>query len=213
MGWGVWLSILVIAISAGFAIAGKFQKSRFTHYAFKPLTMILIISLAWERTAVSPSAYAYLVVAGLCFGLAGDVFLMLPGNRIKPGLLAFLVGHVLYAIAFAQGTQVFSVPGLIIVLAYGSVFYLFLFKGLNRMRWPVLIYVITITMMGWLAFSRYLSLDDRASLLALVGAALFIFSDSTNAIKRFRKPFRAAELIVLAPYFAAQLLLALSIGG
>jgi uncharacterized membrane protein YhhN len=81
------------------------------------------------------------------------------------------------------------------------------------MRWPVLIYVITITMMGWLAFSRYLSLDDRASLLALVGAALFIFSDSTNAIKRFRKPFRAAELIVLAPYFAAQLLLALSIGG
>jgi predicted membrane channel-forming protein YqfA (hemolysin III family) len=42
-----WLAVLVICISAAFAISGKYQKSKFIHYAFKPLTMIMIISLAW----------------------------------------------------------------------------------------------------------------------------------------------------------------------
>jgi uncharacterized membrane protein YhhN len=83
MGLSLWLSILVIAVSAAFATAGAYQRSRFTHYAFKPLTMVLVISLAWERANASSTAYGYLILAGLCFGLMGDVLLMLRRGRLR----------------------------------------------------------------------------------------------------------------------------------
>ncbi len=66
--------------------------------------------------------------------------------------------------------------------------------------------------MAWLGVGRHLTLDQSEELARLSPAALlFLFSDSINALKRFRKPFRAAEVLTLAPYFAAQLLIALSI--
>ena len=35
------------------------------------------------------------------FCLAGDVFLMLPGDRFVPGLASFLVGQLLFAVGFS----------------------------------------------------------------------------------------------------------------
>ncbi len=211
MGLSLWLSVVVIAISAAFAIAGAYQRSRFTHYAFKPLTMFLIISLAWERATGWSGVYGFLVLAGLCCGLLGDVLLMLPGNRLRPGLTAFLAGHLLYIVAFAWGTRVFSFPMLGALAAWGAAVFLVLRPGLGRMRWPVIAYVAVTVVMAWLAVCRHLTLRDGKSLLVLVGGLLFLFSDSVNGVKRFRRPFRAAEALVLAPYFAAQLLFALSI--
>jgi uncharacterized membrane protein YhhN len=201
----------VIAVSAGFATAGAYKKSRFTHYAFKPLTMVLIISLAWERAIGSSQAYGYLIITGLCFGLMGDVLLMLPRNRLRQGMVAFAAGHVLYIIAFAWGTKTFPLPVLAGLLGYGAAVFLFLSPLLGRMRWPVLVYIGVICLMAWLAVSRHLTLLDQKSLLPLIGGFLFLISDSVNAVKRFRKPFQLAEVLVLAPYFAAQLLFALSI--
>jgi uncharacterized membrane protein YhhN len=211
MGVSLWLSILVIAISAAFATAGAYRRSRFTHYAFKPLTMILIISLAWERTNGSAHPYGYLILAGLCFGLMGDVFLMLPRNRLRQGILAFAAGHGLYIAAFALGTRTFSMPLLAGLLVYGAAVFLFLSPRLGRLRWPVLAYIVIVCLMAWLAVGRHLILHDEKSLYPFLGGLLFLFSDSVNAVKRFRTPFRLAEVLVLIPYFAAQLLFALSI--
>jgi uncharacterized membrane protein YhhN len=211
MGLSLWLSILVIAVSAAFATAGAYQRSRFTHYAFKPLTMVLVISLAWERANASSTAYGYLILAGLCFGLMGDVLLMLRRGRLRQGMAAFAVGHILYLLAFARGARSLSWPVLAGLLAYGAAVFLFLSPRLGPLRWPVLAYVTIITLMVWLAASRYLGLRDEKSALALAGGLLFLFSDSVNAVKRFRRTFRLAEVLVLLPYFTAQLVLALSI--
>jgi uncharacterized membrane protein YhhN len=45
----------------------------------------------------------------------------------------------------------------------------------------------------------------------MIGAILFLVSDSVLAINRFAKPFRAAEALLLTTYFAAQTLIALSL--
>jgi uncharacterized membrane protein YhhN len=45
----------------------------------------------------------------------------------------------------------------------------------------------------------------------MIGALLFLFSDSANAVNRFKKPFWLAQILILGTYFAAQLLFALSI--
>jgi len=69
--------------------------------------------------------------------------------------------------------------------------------------------------MAWRAAVRAQSpaLSDASALTALAGACLFLASDSMLAVDRFRLPFRAAEPIVFATYWAAQLLIALSVRG
>jgi uncharacterized membrane protein YhhN len=206
----LWLAVVVISISAAFAVWGKSRRRHFIHYAFKPLTMVLIISLAWERVTGWPSVYGYFILSGLCVSLLGDIFLMLPSRFFRSGLLAFMAAQGLYIIAFSRDLQTFSFASLAVIGAYAAGVYLFLFKSLGRFRWPVLAYVLAISAMAWLAFNRHLSLLEVRSLLALVGAGLFLFSDTLNAVNRFKKPFRLAEVLILGPYFAAQLLFALS---
>ena len=53
-------------------------------YVFKPFTMLLILALAVQPSASTPTSYRVFVVAGLAFSLAGDVFLMLPRDRFRP---------------------------------------------------------------------------------------------------------------------------------
>jgi len=206
-----WLGVILVSLSAGFAISGKYQKSKFIHYAFKPLTMIMIISLAFDRMTAQPTVYGYFIFSGLCVSLVGDVFLMLPTRYFKPGLLAFLAAQVLYILAFTRDLRALPLSPLLVILACALLIYLFLYRGLGRYKWPVLFYVLAISAMAWLAVSRYLGMPGRSALLAMVGALLFFFSDSVNAVNRFRKAFEAAQFLILGTYFAAQLVFALSI--
>jgi uncharacterized membrane protein YhhN len=206
-----WLAVTLILISAAFAISGKYQRSKFIHYAFKPLTMIMIISLAWERTVGEPSAYGYLILGGLCLSLSGDVFLMLPARHFRAGLMAFLAAQVLYMAAFSRDLRTLSFIWLWVILVYAALVFLILYRGLGKYRWPVLVYVLAISAMAWLALNRHLGLREPGSLLSAIGAFLFLASDSFNAVNRFRKPFGAAQVIILGTYFAAQLLFALSV--
>jgi len=45
-----------------------------------------------------------------------------------------------------------------------------------------------------------------------MGAVLFIVSDSVLAWNRFRKKFQNAQTVILSTYYAAQWLIALSVG-
>jgi uncharacterized membrane protein YhhN len=207
----VWLAVGLISVSAAFAISGKYQRSKFLHYAFKPLTMVMIISLAWERKVGEPSLYSYLILAGLCVSLFGDIFLMLPQRYFRPGLMAFLAAQFLYISAFSRNLGALSFTPLWIILTYATLVFLFLYRSLGKYRWPVLGYMLAISAMAWLALNRHFSRLDLSGLLAAVGALLFLVSDSVNAVNRFKKPFVAAQLIILSTYFAAQLLFALSI--
>jgi uncharacterized membrane protein YhhN len=206
------LSLIVIGTSAVFAIYGKYKKQKFIHYAFKPLTMIMIISLAWERMTAFSSVYSYLILSGLCLSLLGDILIMLPGNRfIRPGLLSFLAGYLLYIVAFSRNIQIASFLPLVAIAALGVVVYLYLYGRLDKMRIPVLVYVLVLSILSWLAINRYLSLQDQKSLLALMGGLLLLFSESVWGINKFRKQFWLAEILILGTYFPAQLLFALSI--
>lgn len=173
--------------------------------------MGLIISLAAIRSSPMHSAYKYLVLSSLLISLLGDFFLMLPKGKIIQGMSAFLVAHILYILAFTQNVKNYYFLILVLVFIYASVIYFSLYKKLNKLRPPVLIYVVAISIMGWLAVNRYLNFHDTKSLLVLVGGLLFLLSDSVWAINKFRKQFWSAEIIILGTYFSAQFFLALSI--
>ena len=201
---------LAVLASAATCIAGALSERASLVYVFKPLTMLLILAIAVQPSVSTPPSYRALVVAGLTFSLAGDVFLMLPRERFTAGLASFLVAHLLYLAAFAtKGPIAALLPWAIFAIP----FYGLLHPKLVRMRWPVAVYVTAIVAMAWQATTRWLALDQYGALLALLGAGLFVFSDAALAWNRFRHAFAKSPAVVLSAYFVGQCLIALSVGA
>src|SRR5215213_574528 len=203
------LSILALA-SAILAVLSAYQKRRLTHYVCKPLAVVLIILIALQSKHLTSPFYKQAIIAGLIFSLAGDIFLMLP-DRFIPGLGSCLCAHVFYIAACTyEGGGALSFWTLIPFLIYGGLMLRVLWRRLGKMKPAVLVYVAAILAMGWTAAGRRLLTVQEGSLLAFLGAILFIASDSALALDKFRKPFRSAQLLILTTYFASQWLIALS---
>lgn len=203
------LTILAL-VSAALHIRAEYGAgARLQVYVFKTLTVLFIIAIALQST---PSTYRHLIVAGLLFSLAGDIFLMLPRDRFIAGLVSFLVAHIFYIIAFtidgARGRT--SFPAAAALLLYGGIMLRLLFPLLGRMKVPVLVYVLVILLMVWQAANRWLGAETSTALPALAGASLFAVSDSVLALNRFRRRFPSAQFLILTTYYAAQWLIALS---
>ena len=210
---------LTLAAGAGLAAgltiqatyAGPAGRSRL--YLFKPLTTGLIIATAVASLPGPGDRYSIAILAGLVCSLAGDIFLMLPGERFLPGLASFLLAHLAYLAAFTRGLAPLGLGLAALPLAgAGLLVLVYLWPGLDvRLRLPVTIYVAAIVTMAAAALARWTWLNTTPALLGALGALLFVISDAVLAVDRFRRPFRAAQGVLLSTYFAAQVLIALSV--
>jgi uncharacterized membrane protein YhhN len=205
------LSVLAFT-SATLLLRAEYAGARRQVYLFKPLTTGLIVALALAAPPSVSSFYQSAVLLGLLFSLAGDIFLMLPTDRFVAGLTSFLVAHLCYIAAF-HSVAGFSVSAVALVpfVLYGAVLLWVLWPHLGRLRGPVLLYAAALLVMGWQAAEMYLTGTTDGTLVALVGAGLFVVSDSVLAINRFVRPFHTAQAAVLSTYFAAQWMIALSV--
>lgn len=201
---------ILAALSATLHIRAEYTGARGQVYLFKPLTVLFIIAIALRSES---SLYRWLILAGLLFSLAGDIFLMLPRDRFLQGLASFLIAHLFYIAAFTQDGALghLSFITAIILLVYGATMLRLLFPSLGKMKAPVMLYMLVILLMVWQASNRFLYEWTGDSLLAFTGACLFAASDSVLAWNRFRRPFPSAQLLILSSYFAAQWLIALSV--
>ncbi len=208
----VWLTLMAI-VSAIFHLRAEYLGPDWQIYVFKPLTMVIILLIAVRVEKPISSLYKRWITAALGLSLIGDVLLMLPADLFLPGLVVFLLAQVVYVAAFwldsphERGPKGAPIP----YVFYGVIVFSLLLPGLNGMQIPVLFYVVVICLMGWLAFRRWWMLRNAAALLAAVGAACFIFSDTALAVNRFLQSFEAAPALVLISYYAAQWLLARSV--
>ena len=207
-----YILILLVMISAAIHIRAEYRGPQQHIYIFKPLTMAFILLIAILGQAAAPF-YKYMIITGLVFSLAGDVFLMLPSDRFVPGLVAFLIAHLFYSAAFASEISALIWWPLIPLVIFGIIIFLILAPALGKLKVPVLIYVVVILIMAWLAWERLIQSGQSGALLASIGAILFIISDTILALDRFRGTFKPARASNLTTYFAAQLLIAGSIGA
>jgi uncharacterized membrane protein YhhN len=210
------LFLAAVAISACLALVAAARDDRPGFILFKPLTtLIILLGAAW---LIQPGGQPYrsLIVLGIAFCLAGDILLTLP-SRFLSGLAAFLLAHVSYIAAFSVGNPLSArqLAWLPPFLALGAALTAFVWKGLGRLRLPVLVYAATISVMAWRAATRgeVVAVPRGSYLLALTGACLFFASDAVLAVRRFRRPFPGAHSLELAAYWLAQLLIALSVRG
>lgn len=185
----------------------------------KTLASLAFVCLGLLGAARAGGAYAWLTWIGLILGAAGDVLLQFmdcrPKDRepfFRAGLGAFLIGHVFYIVAFALLGRVTGWAVLLAAVLFAALF-LLQFPArmdLKGQKVPVYAYAAVISVMTAFAVLSF-GAGARGALVGL-GGILFLVSDAILALICF-SPIREKALPTwnLITYYAAQILLALSI--
>ncbi|MBW6493465.1 MAG: lysoplasmalogenase [Burkholderiaceae bacterium] len=201
----------IVASCAALTIAGGFYDWALLVWIFKPLATATIALAAWRRGLLL-SRYSRFIVAGLVFSLAGDVFLITPEYFVF-GLLAFLIAHMCYLAAFTADVRLgaYAKPFMAVaVIATVAVFVIW--PGVeSELQLPVIAYVLVLAMMTAQAQARSFLRGTYEARRAALGGALFLISDLILAIDKFHSPVAGAAFWVLATYWSAQTLIALSV--
>lgn len=162
------------------------------------------------------SAYYHVLLTGLLFCLCGDICLTLPHRVFPMGLIAFLLGHVFYVIAFFRlsGLNSWSWSGAVVLFLIGGGVALWLKPYLGRMKWPVLAYIVVISLMVLGAFTilGHGQLSPVARTVIFSGALAFYISDVFVARDRFIRAEGLNRVVGLPLYYGGQFLLAFSVG-
>ncbi len=191
------------------------------HYLTKPTATALLIILVLRNAATN--SYGRAIAAGLAFAVAGDVFLMLPGDHFLQGLVCFLLTHCAYIYALTRDARPL---GRWPIFAGFAAVALLMVAGLwnavpGVMRLPVALYAAALAFMAAQAMSRARQIPQgtpaaAAAHLAAIGGVFFLISDTILAYGRFRWIIPGQSLWVLGSYYLAQWLFARStdaVGG
>ncbi|WP_025783362.1 lysoplasmalogenase [Sporosarcina sp. D27] len=176
--------------------------------AMKLVPMMLIILYAARNTSLVSPLYKKIVLIGLAVSMVADAAIY----WFMAGLATFLVAHLFYIAAFRTARRK-SVPliAAIPLILYG-IFMVFwiavpqIASGEVVLGVAIIAYMGVILLMGWEAIRTRLP-------LVIIGALLFICSDSFLAIDRFVTPLPGRDALVMITYYAAQVFFAASIGS
>ena len=203
-----------VILAAAIAIGARMAGLETAALVAKAAATLCCIAIAVTAAPGPVARYRQAVVAGLCFGLAGDILLELEhGRYFAPGLGAFLVGHLAYLVAFTTGARLFSrwKPVLWLALLGGGLGAV-LWRGIEpSLRAPVAAYIVVLCAMAAQARVRAAIRPSPGTRLAAVGATLFVVSDAALAINRFGAPYPWSGVLILATYWMAQWAIASSV--
>ena len=179
-------------------------------FVFKPLTTILILLLPTLYQDSEAKIYVKSIVFGLVFCLFGVSFLLF-NSYLVFGLGSFLIGHLFFLYAFVkrQGWQKRYGIGLFLVILAIGICWLIQDK-LNTLLIPVLLYMLVIVLMSWQGWGLALNSKTKNLRSLGLGVSLFMFSDTLIAFDKFYIPFSYSGLLILATYWIAIYIIALS---
>lgn len=131
-------------------VDASYRGPRWQRWVFKPVTLLLLLLLAWQAPVLGPAGY--LIVLGLLATLAGDALLLLPRERVLYAIGAFFLSHLLYTLSFAS-QMTFSLfwPLPLVLLVIGALLLAIIWSRLEEMRWPIATLVAMTLLMVWLA--------------------------------------------------------------
>lgn len=186
-----------------------------TYVALKALLMPLL----FLGCAVLREEPVLLPLAGLFFGWLGDILLAMRGKKaFMFGMLAFAVGHILYIAACLRLCVKVTVPELIAAGIFFLIYAVFLFAGRPRLTLlkgklaaAATAYALLLSVLGFSAALLCLSMRTLLSGIVLLGAILFIFSDSMLSLQSFRKKTPHGNMAVIGTYAAAQACIAIGL--
>lgn len=199
-------SFIAVCLSGWLYVDASYRGPIWQRWVFKPVTLILLLLLAWQAPMFS--AISYLVLAGLCASLAGDALLMLSGERRLYAIGAFFLSHLLYTVWFAsQMTFSFFWPLPLTLLVIGILLLAVLWGRLEELRMPVATFTGMTLVMVWLAGELWFFRPVATALSGFLGAALLLTGHAIWLVSRYRCRFRADNALSSACYFAGHFLI------
>lgn len=182
----------------------EFANITWLRFYIKPLICPILIIYIFQNS-VDPKSLS-LIILSLIFACLGDTLLMWEQLFII-GLIAFLIAHIFYIIEFFKHIeyQKLAKPRYLlftgIILAIVFIFYNLISGNLNDLKLPVIVYMAIISIMLILAV---LSKNSVGYMQVLIGAILFMVSDSTLAYAKFTQNFMYSSVVVIITYMLAQ---------
>ncbi len=212
--------VLFIACSA-IHVVGEFLENPFKwriRSASKSFLMPLLILYYFTATTELVYPVNLLIVLGVALGFVGDVTLLWPKKQMlfMIGLVSFLLGHVLYVVAFMMAMNSFSTTAwwcYLALIGYAAYFWAAfrMFRPyLKEMLVPVVVYMVLLLGMSFVALGVVASTtwgDVKQPWYLFLGSLAFIASDSLLANQVFRKAFKYDQAFIMITYILAQFLI------
>lgn len=194
------------------AIASLLLKQESAFSLVKPLIMLSLIGYYVSSAAVRQGIF----IRAMFFCWAGDVLLIFqPRDELffLMGLVAFLIGHLLYIVSYRKFQwspkeepllRLQKIRWSFPVILAGTGLIVVLFPKLGPMKAPVIIYALVLIGMVITALFRLGRTGSQSFWWLLTGAITFMISDSLLAVNKFYSPFEASGVLVMTTYILGQ---------
>lgn len=143
-------------------------------------------------------------LCGLGMSVVGDIVLALEqGQYFVFGLAAFFVAHVFYIMSLYPVAP----RRLPIVIAYAVIgvgTFSLMAPWLGELFIPVFFYILIL-----LTMAVFSVISQRSNRWLIVGAALFVISDSIIGLNKFYQPIPYNHILIMLTYYSAQFALTL----
>ena len=231
--WYVFLPVYVLLCGV-YTEVGVYNSSRLLKLFLKctPITLLavwvlgslLVIFVKDSDITISSHLRTQILLLGLFFSCIGDACLVFP-RMFLFGMLAFAATQCCYIFAFGLSPwSVFHQPlksllsAILVVLVSSATLAIFQqqFKthGIqipSKLRTPVVVYFILLSVMVWSSILHFQTTMDRLSCIGMVGTLLFYFSDiliAASALWRVR--ILQGRSLTMAAYYTAQFFIVVS---
>ncbi|WP_338645251.1 lysoplasmalogenase [Flavobacterium sp. KS-LB2] len=161
------------------------------------------------------------LLTALTLSWIGDIILMFADKGelyFIAGLIAFLLSHIFYIVLFSKQLKIYLKKskmifwiGVTAIAFYLIVMMLLLLPSLGDLKIPVFVYALTISIMLLFALKGFMNWHKPASIYILIGAIVFVASDSILAFDKFYAPIQYSSFLIMTTYLTAQYLIVIGI--
>ncbi|MFT5713953.1 MAG: putative membrane protein YhhN [Flavobacterium sp.] len=177
------------------------------------LIPLLLLGVIFYRNFPSKK----LLLWALTFSWIGDIILLFADRDemyFISGLIAFLISHVVYIITFSRQLKIRNRKnkavfwiGVTAIIVYLLTMLAVLLPSLGDLKIPVFVYALVISTMLLFAFKGFLIWEEPANWYILLGAIIFVSSDSILAFDKFYTPIMQGSFLIMVTYLIAQYLI------
>ena len=202
--WWVTIALLVTAL-----LVAEYREHQWGRAIAKVLASTCFVLAAWLHIPLE-NASSLAVFVGLCCSAVGDVALIPSKRWFLMGIVAFLLAHVAYMVAFLfldlQLSWMLAASLVLVPIGFGVQKWLMPDVQKN-LKLAVRAYILVISSMVVCSIAVYGGQTQKA--LIPLAATLFFISDLAVAKQRFKAPSFRNKLWGLPTYYAAQMLFVL----
>jgi len=203
----VWAVYLIVAV---FQLAGEGLGLDWLAESFKILLMPTLVAYLLAFTPQSPTRITMLVA--LIGAWLGDCFLIYGNetNYFLMGMAAFFGTQLFYIITFVKtgtNTKIYKWPKMlaaVVLLVLCGVSLSVIIPKSGELGLFLLIYSAVLIAMGITAILRFGKTSQASFLVTVIGALLFITSDTLIAFLKFVIDLEPGHFLVMLTYISAQ---------